>query len=158
MTIIDCTELLPGEGEVKVVERKRVRIECGNCGEPATHRHTYLLPNARSNPASKGFGGDDISWCSDHDEFVCDECPKPQIDGMRWCIEKLPAGCKSILDPFMGSGTTGVAAVKLGKQFIGIEQEPKYFDIACRRIGEAIRQPDMFVASPKITTKQEPLL
>ena len=85
MTIIDCTELLPGEGEVKVVERKRVRIECGNCGEPATHRHTYLLPNARSNPASKGFGGDDISWCSDHDEFVCDECPKPQIDGMRWC-------------------------------------------------------------------------
>jgi hypothetical protein len=76
---------LPGEGEVKRVERRRVRIECQNCGEPAVHRHTYLLPDARRNPASKGFGRDDISWCSDHDAFVCDECPKPSIEGMRWC-------------------------------------------------------------------------
>ena len=67
------------------------------------------------------------------------------IEVMRWCIEKLPKGCETILDPFMGSGTTGVAAVKLGRRFIGIEIEPKYFDIACRRIEEASRQPDMFV-------------
>jgi len=46
----------------------------------------------------------------------------------------------------MGSGTTGVAAVKLGRRFIGIEIEPKYFDIAVRRIEEATRQPDMFIA------------
>lgn len=52
---------------------------------------------------------------------------------------------ETILDPFMGSGTTGVAAVKLGRRFIGIEIEPKYFDIACRRIEEATKQPDMFV-------------
>ena len=52
---------------------------------------------------------------------------------------------ETILDPFMGSGTTGVAAVKLGRRFIGIEIEPRYFDIACRRIEEATRQPDMFV-------------
>ena len=51
----------------------------------------------------------------------------------------------TILDPFMGSGTTGVAAVKLGRRFIGIEIEPKYFDIACRRIEEATHQPDMFI-------------
>ena len=49
----------------------------------------------------------------------------------------------------MGSGTTGVAAVKLGRKFIGIEIEPKYFDIACRRISEALKQPDMFVEPPK---------
>jgi DNA modification methylase len=49
----------------------------------------------------------------------------------------------------MGSGTTGVAAVKLGRKFIGIEIEPKYFDIACRRISEALRQPDMFIEKPK---------
>lgn len=51
----------------------------------------------------------------------------------------------TILDPFMGSGTTGVACVKLGRKFIGIEIEPKYFDIACRRIEEAHKQPDMFL-------------
>jgi site-specific DNA-methyltransferase (adenine-specific)/modification methylase len=49
----------------------------------------------------------------------------------------------------MGSGTTGVAAVRRGRQFTGIEIEPKYFDIACRRIDEAIRTPDMFIESPK---------
>jgi DNA modification methylase len=52
---------------------------------------------------------------------------------------------QTILDPFMGSGTTGVAAVQMGRKFIGIEREPKYFDIACRRIEEAQRQGDMFI-------------
>ena len=63
---------------------------------------------------------------------------------MEWCLGFLP-DAEIILDPFMGSGTTGVAAVKLGRRFIGIEIEPRYFDIACRRIEEATRQPDMFV-------------
>jgi len=62
---------------------------------------------------------------------------------MQWVIELVEA--ETILDPFMGSGTTGVAAVKLGRRFIGIEIEPRYFDIACRRIEEATRQPDMFI-------------
>ena len=48
------------------------------------------------------------------------------------------------LDPFMGSGTTGVAAMNLQRAFIGIEREPKYFDIACRRIEDAQRQKMMF--------------
>jgi site-specific DNA-methyltransferase (adenine-specific)/modification methylase len=67
---------------------------------------------------------------------------------MKWCIECLPDGCHTILDPFMGSGTTGVAADQLGKRFIGIEREPKYFDIACKRIADAYAQPDLFVAPP----------
>lgn len=50
-----------------------------------------------------------------------------------------------ILDPFMGSGTTGVAAVQMGRDFIGIEREPKYFDIACKRIDQAQRQGDLFI-------------
>lgn len=49
-----------------------------------------------------------------------------------------------VLDPFMGSGTTGVACMKLGRRFIGIEIEPKYFDIACKRIEEAWKQPRLF--------------
>lgn len=54
---------------------------------------------------------------------------------------------QTILDPFMGSGTTGVAAVQMGRNFIGIEKEPKYFDIACKRIEDAQRQGDMFQES-----------
>lgn len=58
---------------------------------------------------------------------------------MAWCIAQAgnPA---TVLDPFMGSGTTGVACMNLGRSFIGIEREPKYFDIACRRIEDAQRQ------------------
>lgn len=64
---------------------------------------------------------------------------------MSWCVEQLKNNPQTILDPFMGSGTTGVAAVQMGRKFIGIEREPKYFDIACRRIEDAQRQVDMFV-------------
>lgn len=63
---------------------------------------------------------------------------------MSWCLGFLP-DASSILDPFMGSGTTGVAAMQLGRDFIGIEREPKYFDIACRRIEDAQRQGDLFL-------------
>jgi site-specific DNA-methyltransferase (adenine-specific) len=54
-----------------------------------------------------------------------------------------------VFDPFMGSGTTGVACVKLGRKFIGIEISEKYFDIACKRIEQAYKQPDMFIEQPK---------
>jgi len=77
---------------------------------------------------------------------------------MRWCIEQLPADARTILDPFMGSGTTGVACVKLGRKFIGIEIEPKYFDIACRRIEAAYAQPDLFVQPPAPAPTQLDLL
>jgi len=65
---------------------------------------------------------------------------------MKWCIGFLPDS-QTILDPFMGSGTTGVAAVQMGRKFIGIEREPKYYDIACKRIEDAQRQGDMFIES-----------
>jgi site-specific DNA-methyltransferase (adenine-specific)/modification methylase len=85
------------------------------------------------------------------------EHPTQKPEGvMKWCIEQLPDDCATILDPFMGSGTTGVAAVKLGRKFIGIEIEPKYFDIACKRIQAALDAPDMFVEAPK-PAKQEAL-
>ena len=64
---------------------------------------------------------------------------------MRWCLSFLP-DAETILDPFMGSGTTGVACVQLQRKFIGIELDPKYFDIACQRIEEAYRQPQLFPA------------
>lgn len=64
---------------------------------------------------------------------------------------------QTILDPFMGSGTTGVACAKLGRKFIGIEIEPKYFDISCKRIEQAYAQGDMFIEPPK-KAKQESML
>jgi len=68
------------------------------------------------------------------------------IGVMKWCISHLPEPSRTILDPFMGSGTTGVAAVQMGRDFIGIEREPKYFDIACKRIEDAQRQSDLFIS------------
>ena len=65
------------------------------------------------------------------------------VNLMEWCLSFVP-DAQSILDPFMGSGTTGVACANLGRTFIGIEREPKYFDIACRRIEDAQRQQRMF--------------
>ena len=75
---------------------------------------------------------------------------------MEWCLGFVP-DAQTILDPFMGSGTTGVAAIKLGRKFIGIEIEPKYFDIACRRIEEAWKQPRLF-EEPKPKAEQLSLL
>jgi hypothetical protein len=63
---------------------------------------------------------------------------------MRWCIEQINPAPDLILDPFMGSGTTGVAAIQMGRKFIGIEREPKYFDIACQRIEQAAAQGQLF--------------
>ena len=95
--------------------------------------------------------------CMREERDIAREHPTQKPVGvMEWAIGHLPAGSDSILDPFMGSGTTGVAAVKMGKRFIGIEREQRYFDIACRRIGEARKQPDMFVEAPK-PAKQEAL-
>ena len=70
-------------------------------------------------------------------------CPK---DPESWqiLVDMLTALDDLILDPFMGSGTTGVACANLGRKFIGVEIEPKYFDIACRRIADAYKQPRLF--------------
>lgn len=79
----------------------------------------------------------------------CSRCIEHFIWLVRWWSEQN----ETVLDPFMGSGTTGVACAKMGRKFIGIEIEPKYFDIACRRIEEAYKQPNLFrqPAEPKAT-------
>lgn len=76
-------------------------------------------------------------------EEVDHTCPKPE-NLMQKVTQRLSMPADSILDPFMGSGTTGVACANLGRKFIGIEIEPKYFDIACERITNAYRQERLF--------------
>lgn len=76
---------------------------------------------------------------------------------MAWCIDQLPLknvtailhdeGKPIILDPFMGSGTTGIAALRAGFRFIGIEREPSYFEHACKRIADAASAPDLFAVT-----------
>jgi site-specific DNA-methyltransferase (adenine-specific)/modification methylase len=79
-----------------------------------------------------------------HNKIEKDHPTQKPVSLMEWCI----SFCKdsnTICDPFLGSGTTGVACAKMGKTFIGIEKEPKYFEIACKRIELAYAQPDMFI-------------
>jgi DNA modification methylase len=73
------------------------------------------------------------------------------IELMKWCLDmaKVPVGA-IVLDPFMGSGTTGVACVRTGRKFIGIEIDPGYFAIAQKRIAEAQMQPRLFDDRPPI--------
>ncbi len=75
-------------GTIKKVIYKYCQEKCFECGEPATHKITYLLDNARSNPQSSGYRKDDISWCSDDQCFACDEHKEKAIhnppDGMGW--------------------------------------------------------------------------
>ena len=72
---------------IKQVLKRRL---CEKCSEPATHKLTFLLPNARCNSASSAYGRDDCSWCSDKVAFVCDEHEKDRHEiakelGMVWC-------------------------------------------------------------------------
>ncbi len=68
------------------------------------------------------------------------------VQVMEWALGWLPRETKTVLDPFAGSGSTGVACVKMGVGFIGIEREKVYFDAMCKRIADAEARPDMFLA------------
>ena len=76
---------------------------------------------------------------------------------MEWCLGFLP-DAKTILDPFMGSGTTLVACQRMGRQGTGIELDPDYFAIACKRVDEAARQPDLLIPETRPQPVQEQLL
>lgn len=84
-------------------------------------------------------------------------CPKP-INIMVQMVQRYSEADATILDPFLGSGTTLVACQKLGRAGTGIEIDPDYFDIACKRVDEATRQPDMFVTPTQAPATQEVLL
>lgn len=98
---------------------------------------------------------DGMMKASERGEPRCHPTQKP-VELMRWCLSQIP-DAKTIIDPYMGSGTTGVAAVKGGLRFTGIEIDPGYFETACRRVSEALSRPDLFVDQPA-PAKQEAFL
>ena len=75
-------------------------------------------------------------------------CEKP-VSIIQHIVGTASKPAQTILDPFMGSGTTGVACAKLGRKFIGIEIDERYFEIACKRIQQAYDQSDLFIEPPK---------
>jgi len=120
------------------------------CSQPLFYygKCPYLANGMGSRP-------DGFSTTESTDRTVKHPCPKP-LGTIKWMVARVSFEEETILDPFMGSGTTGVACAKMGRKFIGIEIEPKYFDIACRRIEAAYAEPDMFVSAPAVKPKQEP--
>jgi DNA modification methylase len=121
--------------------------------QAAVDAREQVIGKAREQTTKRAAGGLDV-------------CPFPVPTARQHPTEK-PVGLMTalvglldaelILDPFMGSGSTGVAAVQLGRQFVGIEADPKHFETACRRISEATKQTDLFIEKPK-PAKQEALL
>jgi DNA modification methylase len=71
------------------------------------------------------------------------------VDFATALVEPYSNAGEVVCDPYMGSGTTGVSCVRSGRKFIGIEIEPKYFDIACRRIDAELRKPGFLIQKPK---------
>ena len=119
----------------------------------------------RKPQAETGFSLADVELCWTSKPFSARTITAGRRDGnlhptqkpvgvMKWTLGFIDA--RIILDPFMGSGTTGVAAIQLGRKFIGIERVESYFDIACRRVSEALRQPDMFIESPRAARGERP--
>lgn len=120
------------------------------CGQPIFYygKDPYLAKRLGSRPNC--FASTEAAEENGH------PCPKP-IKQMEWLVSRAALAGDTVLDPFMGSGTTGVACAKLGRKFIGIELELKYFDIACKRIDDAYKQPRLF-AEPAQKPKQESFL
>ena len=120
---------------------------------------TWVKPDAAPTFASTEFAWRNVDKPARHfihsisatnQERVGHPTQKP-LPLMLWCLEQA-GNPQTVLDPFMGSGTTGVACAQMGRNFIRIEREPKYFDIACKRIEQAYAQGQMFAPEP---VKQE---
>lgn len=99
----------------------------------APGRRVIPSVSPKAQPGDRPPNGHPCSRALIHQEFV-----------VNWCSDE----GETILDPFMGSGTTGIAAVKLGRRFVGMEIDPKFFDLACARIADALARPDLFIARP----------
>jgi adenine-specific DNA-methyltransferase len=88
-------------------------------------------------------------WRFDIERETVHPTQKPQ-SLMRHIVKVSSRPGDTVLDPFAGSGSTGVSCANLGRSFVGIEQDPTYFDIACERIRKAYAQPDMFIETARV--------
>lgn len=120
-----------GGGNLRTYVKSNPRPSLGNSDAPSLEP-IVVYPKVR-------FGGMQHFICYNGDNQY-HPTQKP-LQLMQWLIQGVSAAGETVADPFMGSGSTGVAAVNLGRKFVGIEIDPKYFDIACKRIDEEVRTP-----------------
>lgn len=137
---------------------------------PLPPSRNFLIWDKGAGFKGRDFAECEMAWCSwdanarvlSYDplargDYKSKEHPtqKP-VAVMKWAIAHAGAA-STILDPFMGSGSTGVAALQDGRKFIGIERDERYFEIACRRIEQAVAQGQLFAPEP-VKQIQESLL
>jgi len=127
----------------------------GAMGSFWRNNHEWVCILTKGPPRPLPNGGFFNTWTGTKPQGGEHPTEKP-VELIRYLVESV-TGDNPILDPFMGSGTTGVACANLGRKFIGIEIEERYFNIACRRIADAYKQPRLF-EDPKPEYKQEDLL
>lgn len=135
-------ELLPDEVTLRqvVVWARPGGLNYNPTAFVPTHEWVMLIARADFRLKSKGVSGLGDVW-----QIAPDKNRHPAPFPVLLPAKAIEAtGAALVLDPFMGSGTTGVACVNAGRRFIGIEIDPKHFDAACRRIDEATRQADLF--------------
>lgn len=130
---------------------------------------TLQLPYVMPHYLGRAMGGDElaywfgapIAWAPGHRVVPCrgpaakpihrppngHPCSRAQIH-IDWLVDWCSDAGETVCDPFMGSGTTGVACAKLGRPFVGIEIDPGYFELACRRIDAALAQGDLLHRRP----------
>ena len=128
---------------------------------PLPPSRNFLIWDKGAGFKGRDFAECEMAWCSwdgnartlSHDplargDYKNKEHPtqKP-VAVMKWAIVHAGAA-EVILDPFMGSGSTGVAAIQLGRKFIGIERDERYFEIACKRVEQAVAQGQLFAPEP----------
>jgi DNA modification methylase len=137
------TELIPPEviHRQTVIWKRPGGVNFNPTAFLPTHEWIMLLAHEGFRLKSKGVSGLGDVW-----EMSPDNSPHPAPFPVSLPLRALEAiKVRDVLDPFMGSGTTGVACARRGVPFIGIEKDPRYFELACKRIEDAQRQGDFFV-------------
>lgn len=154
MSISDCGIMTPGNANSHLYDPPRAQgcifYPSGANSGPWGFVCSQPLFYYGSDPYLKNCLGrkpNGFSTTESTDRDINHPCPKPYLV-TKWMVERVSLQGHSVLDIFMGSGTTGVACAKMGRSFIGIELDSDYFDLSCRRIEEAYKQPDMFIESP----------
>lgn len=167
----DRPDALFRESMEALVDPRRVVVVMRTDSDPRMLRHvpghmgffrTIELPYAIPSRVGRRLIGGDVAYCygpapawERHKRIIAGRgpaaqptkstghpCPRPQVHA-DWLLERLTDSTDLVVDPFVGSGTTAIAAMKAGRAFVGIEIDQGYFEIACRRLTEASRQGDM---------------
>ena len=165
---LGCDNETPPQWLLLLLEKAAHKVIFGGNYFALPPSRAYLVWDKGAGFKNRDFAECEFAWCSwdgnarvlTHDplargDYRQKEHPtqKP-VAVMQWAIAAAPAGA-TVLDPFMGSGSTGVACALMGRAFTGIERERKYFDVACERIAQAHAQGQLLPPEPPALLEQQ---